>query len=164
VILLGSVAAIIAGVLIWTMGWLWADAVGSILISAIIILGAWRLILDSVNVLLEGTPRHISLAASSRRSRNRRRGGVHDLHVWTISSGIEACRAHNSRRFRIALRAAGSRSNNLHERFGIDHLTIQMETLDLEAEAVYVCETERNASSLPSGKERDAWKVISSSS
>lgn len=141
--LLGSVAAIIAGVLIWTMGWLWADALGSVLISAIIILGAWRLILDSVNVLLEGTPRHINLAAvESTILETDGVGGVHDLHVWTISSGIEALSAHISHDDSVShseLLAVVRRK--LHERFGIDHLTIQMETLDLEAEAVYVCET-----------------------
>ncbi len=141
--LLGSVAAIVTGVLIWVWGWMWADAVGSILISAIIILGAWRLILDSVNVLLEGTPRHISLAAvESTILETSGVGGVHDLHVWTISSGIEALSAHITHDESVVhselLAAVRSK---LHDRFGIDHLTIQMETLDLEAEAVYVCET-----------------------
>jgi len=141
--LLGSAAAIVAGVLIWSMGWLWADAAGSVLISAIIILGAWRLILDSVNVLLEGTPRHINLAVvESEILETAGVGGVHDLHVWTISSGIEALSAHITHDDSVShselLAAVRSK---LHDRFGIDHLTIQMETLDLEAEAVYVCET-----------------------
>jgi cobalt-zinc-cadmium efflux system protein len=141
--LLGSVAAIIAGGLIWTMGWLWADAVGSILISAIIILGAWRLILDSVNVLLEGTPRHISLAAvESTILDTAGVAGVHDLHVWTISSGIEALSAHINHDDSVShSELLALVRSKLHDRFGIDHLTIQMETLDLEAEAVYVCET-----------------------
>jgi cobalt-zinc-cadmium efflux system protein len=141
--LLGSVAAIVTGILIWTMGWMWADAVGSILISAIIILGAWRLILDSVNVLLEGTPRHISLATvESTILETKGVGGVHDLHVWTISSGIDALSAHITHDDTVphsellaAVRA------KLYDEFGIDHLTIQMETLALEAEAVYICET-----------------------
>lgn len=141
--LLGSVAAIVAGVLIWTRGWMWVDAVGTILISAIIIFGSWRLILDSVNVLLEGTPRHINLAAvESTILDTTGVGGVHDLHVWTISSGIEALSAHITHGDSVShsdlLAAVRSR---LHDNFGIDHLTIQMETLDLEAEAVYVCET-----------------------
>jgi cobalt-zinc-cadmium efflux system protein len=141
--LLGSVAAIVAGVLIWTLGWLWADALGSILISAIIILGAWRLILDSVNVLLEGTPRHINLAAvETTILETDGVGGVHDLHVWTISSGIEALSAHITHDDSVShSELLAVVRNNLHDRFGIDHLTIQMETLDLEAEAVYVCET-----------------------
>jgi cobalt-zinc-cadmium efflux system protein len=141
--LLGSVAAIVAGILILALGWLWADPVGSILISAIIILGAWRLILDSVNVLLEGTPRHISLAAvESTILETTGVGGVHDLHVWTISSGIEALSAHISHDDSVVhSELLQLVRKKLHDQFGIDHLTIQMETLDREAEAVYICET-----------------------
>ena len=141
--MLGSVAAIVAGLLILAFGWTWADAVGSALISLIIIYGAWRLIIDSVNVLLEGTPPHINLAAVEQAIvETEGVGGVHDLHVWTISSGIDALSAHIShdqsiRHSELLAKVRGK----LHDRFGIDHLTIQMETLDLEAEAVYVCET-----------------------
>lgn len=141
--LAGSVAAIIAGVLIIAFGWVWADAVTSILISLIIVYGAWRLVGDSVNVLLEGTPSHISLAAVEQTILETSGvGGVHDLHVWTISSGLEALSAHISHDSSVPhseLLAVVQRK--LHDRFGIDHLTIQMETLDLEAEVVYVCET-----------------------
>lgn len=130
--LLGSVTAILAGILILAFGWLWADAAGSILISAIIVFGAWRLILESVNVLLEGTPSHINLT-SVEESITSTQGvtGFHDLHVWTISSGIDALSVH------IKLSPSVDHSlllNNirekLHSNFGIDHLTIQMETED----------------------------------
>ena len=141
--MLGSIAAIVAGVLIVGLGWLWADAAGSMLISIIIIVGAWRLILESVNVLLEGTPPHISLAAvETVILETDGVDGVHDLHIWTISSGIHALSAHISHGTEVAhseLLAAVRR--RLHDEFGIDHLTIQMETLQREAEAVYVCET-----------------------
>ena len=141
--LLGSVAAIIAGVLILGFGWMWADALSSILISAIIIVGAWRLILESVNVLLEGTPSHINLSAVEEAiATTSGVKGIHDLHVWTISSGIDSLSAHISHNDSVAhstlLVAVRQR---LHDRFGIDHLTIQMETQNHEAEAVYVCET-----------------------
>lgn len=141
--LLGSVMAIIAGVLILTLGWLWADAAGSILISLIIVAGAWRLIVESVNVLLEGTPAHISLSAvESAILDTAGVAGVHDLHVWTISSGIDALSAHISHDETVSHSdLLATVRAKLHDRFGIDHLTIQMETLSLEAEAVYICET-----------------------
>src|SRR5688572_22619819 len=141
--LLGSVAAIVAGILIVTSGWMWADAAGSILISLIIIVGAWRLILDSVNVLLEGTPRHIDLS-SVEDSITGTAGviGIHDLHIWTISSGIHALSVHISHDESVVhsdlLSVVRQR---LHDGFGIDHLTIQMETAARETEAVYICET-----------------------
>lgn len=141
--LLGSVTAIAAGLLILTLGWFWADAVCSVLISLIIIIGAWRLIMESVNVLLEGTPRHINLSAvESAILHTDGVAGVHDLHVWTISSGIDALSAHISHDESVMhSELLAVIRQKLHDGFGIDHLTIQMETLALEAEAVYVCET-----------------------
>ena len=94
---LGSVAAILAGLAIFFYGWFWADAFFSLVISGIIIVGSIRLILESVDVLLEGTPRHIDLeAVESAILKTDGVSGVHDLHVWTISSGIEALSAHIS--------------------------------------------------------------------
>ncbi|HNQ14489.1 MAG TPA: helix-hairpin-helix domain-containing protein, partial [Pyrinomonadaceae bacterium] len=69
-------------------------------------------------------------------------GGVHDLHVWTISSGIHALSAHITHDESIAhSELLVEVRTRLHERFGIDHLTIQMETPGRETEAVYICET-----------------------
>lgn len=141
--LLGSVTAIIAGILIITVGWLWADALCSILISLIIVFSAWRLIMESVNVLLEGTPTHINLSAvETTILETDGVSGVHDLHVWTISSGIEALSAHISHNDSVVHSELLVKvRERLHTSFGIDHLTIQMETQDRKAEAVYVCET-----------------------
>ncbi len=141
--MLGSIAAILAGLAIIFFGWLWADAVTSVVISVIIIVGAWRLILESVNVLLEGTPRRIDLSAVENHIlATDGVEGIHDLHVWTISSGIDALSAHITHDTSISHSELLVRvRDGLRQRFGIEHLTIQMETLDNEAEAVYVCET-----------------------
>ncbi len=138
---LGSVAAIGAGLLIIAFGWLWTDAVVSVLISLIIIYGAWKLIRESVNVLLEGTPSHINLTAveqSILKMENVQ--DVHDLHVWTITSGMEALSVH------IVHLDSVSPSNllqtvreKLHDEFGIDHLTIQMEKASDEKENPHPC-------------------------
>lgn len=140
---LGSAAAIAAGLLILGFGWMWADALSSVFISVVIIYGAWRLVAESVNVLLEGTPRHIDLASVEAVMRETKGvSSVHDLHVWTISSGIEALSAHinhdNTVSHADLLAAVRDR---LNERFGIVHLTIQMESANHETEAVYICET-----------------------
>ncbi len=138
---LGSVAAITAGVLILSFGWVWADAATSVLISLIIVFSAWNLIKESVNVLLEGTPSHINLAAvgaTIRETDNVR--DVHDLHVWTIASGMEALSVH------IIHEKGASQSDllkgvraRLHDEFGIDHLTIQMETFEEEMTDAHPC-------------------------
>jgi cobalt-zinc-cadmium efflux system protein len=140
---LGSVVAIAAGVLIIFFGWTQADAIGSFLISLIIVFSAWNLIRESINVLLEGTPSHINLAAVE--TVIRQTSGVrdvHDLHVWTITSGLEALSAHVRYDETIAQNdILKSLRHRLNHDFGIDHLTIQMETPDLEDESVHFCET-----------------------
>jgi len=138
---LGSVTAIVAGVLIIAFGWLWADAVCSVLISLIIVFGAWRLIRDSVNVLLEGTPSHINLTAVEQTIlQTESVENVHDLHVWTITSGMEALSVHIVHKETI-LQANLLKSirEKLHDEFGIDHLTIQMETREDEQSNLHQC-------------------------
>ena len=90
---LGSVTAIGAGILIVSFGWVWADAVSSVLISLIIIFGSWNLIKERVNVLLEGTPANINLTSvETAILATENVNAVHDLHVWTITSGLDAFR------------------------------------------------------------------------
>src|ERR1700730_19175001 len=92
---LGSVAAIVAGVLMTLFGWYAADPLFSVIISLMIIWGSVRLIREATNVLLEGTPAHINLAAvEAAILQTEGVDNVHDLHVWTITSGREALSAH----------------------------------------------------------------------
>ena len=138
---LGSVTAIVAGILILAYGWVWADAVCSFLISLIIIFSAWRLIRESVNVLLEGTPARINLTAVEESIRQTEEvEDVHDLHVWTITSGMEALSVHIVHRETISqTRLLKKIREKLHEDFGIDHLTIQLETPEEEAANSHNC-------------------------
>jgi cobalt-zinc-cadmium efflux system protein len=138
---LGSVAAILAGVCILLFGWYAADAVFSVVISVLIIWGSVLLIKESTNVLLEGTPAHINLAAVENAILDTRGvSDVHDLHVWTITSGREALSAHVIHASSISqpdlLRELRMK---LHDRFGVDHLTIQMETPDFEDDTFHFC-------------------------
>ena len=138
---LGSVAAILAGLCIALFGWYAADALFSVVISVLIIWGSVRLIRESTNVLLEGTPAHINLAAvEDAILATAGVSDVHDLHVWTITSGREALSAHVIHSETIS-QAALLRElrTKLHDRFGVDHLTIQMETSDFEDETFHFC-------------------------
>lgn len=138
---LGSLGAIIAGALMWLYGWYAADALFSALIGVLIVWSSWRLIRESTNVLLEGTPAHINLAAVEDSILHTDGvADVHDLHVWTITSGREALSAHVIHAYEVSqpellkeLRA------KLYDRFGVDHLTIQMETPDFEDETYHFC-------------------------
>ncbi len=140
---LGSVTAIAAGILIISFGWMWADAVSSVLISLIIIYGSWNLIQETINVLLEGTPAHINLAeVETAILVTDGVTAVHDLHVWTITSGLEALSAHVQHDETIVqAELLKTLRQQLHDKFGIDHLTIQMETPDFEDDAVHFCQT-----------------------
>ena len=143
---LGSVSAILAGILILVFGWMWVDAVVSILISLIIIFGAWRLIRESVNVLLEGTPSHINLTAVEQAIRKTDYvQDVHDLHVWTITSGIEALSVHVVHQKKISQPQLLKKvKDKIQDDFGIEHLTIQMETLADEKEDLHNCFSDTN--------------------
>jgi cobalt-zinc-cadmium efflux system protein len=127
---LSSVAALVAAGVVVTTGWTAADALASALIVLLILPRSWNLLRQALNVLLEGVPAHLSLgeieAAMTDVAGVKR---VHDLHVWTLTSGREAMSAHvivgdvrESERLLSELHAV------LHERFGIDHTTIQIET------------------------------------
>ena len=138
---LGSVGAITAGLLMRFYGWYWADAAVSAVIALLIIWSAWHLIRESTNVLLEGTPAHINLASVEQAIRTT--GGVedvHDLHVWTITSGRDALSAHVVHTTTVAQPALlNALRLKLHDRFGVDHLTIQMETEEFEDEPFHFC-------------------------
>ena len=133
---LGSVGAIAAGVIIWRWGWTLADPIISVVMSLLIIYSSWHLIRESVNILLEGTPSHINVRAVIA-AMHEVRGvtDVHDLHVWTISSGKDALSAHVTVMHGVEHRATlEALQERLQRDFNIGHATLQLEMLD-ESEA-----------------------------
>jgi cobalt-zinc-cadmium efflux system protein len=138
---LGSVGAIIAGALMSVYGWYTADPLFSCLIGLLIIWSSWHLIRESTNVLLEGTPAHINLAAvEDAIMQTEGVQDVHDLHVWTITSGREALSAHVIHIETISqAEILRELRTKLSDRFGVDHLTIQLETPDFEDETFHFC-------------------------
>lgn len=127
--LLGSAAAIAAGVLIVWRGWRWADPLFSVVISLLIVYNSWRIVADAVNVLLEGAPSHINMAAVEQAIREVAGvRAIHDLHIWTITSDRHVLTAH------IVVSSADESCRVLREvrtlladRFNLAHSTIQIE-------------------------------------
>ena len=127
--LLGSLGVVVAAVLVLTMGWERADPVIAILIGVLIVISSWRILRESVEVLLEGTPAGIDAEAVGRRMAAMEGvTEVHDLHIWTITSGFPALSAHvlvgqgedcHARRRELAAM--------LDHDFGIGHSTLQVE-------------------------------------
>jgi cobalt-zinc-cadmium efflux system protein len=126
---LGSVGVLVAAVIILATGWTPIDSLVSVAIGLFMVARTWRLLTQVVNVLLEGTPPHLDVTeidGAMRGVAGVRR--VHDLHVWTLTSGREAMSAHvvvedmgESERLLDELHRV------LHARFGVDHTTIQLE-------------------------------------
>lgn len=130
---LGSAAAIIAGVGVWQFGWLWIDPVASIFLAVLVFYGAWRLVGESVHVLLEGVPKGMDLV-QIRRAMQTVSGVIEvcDLHIWTVKSGVYALSAH------VVVQELGDGSRILREmnrildaEFDIRHSTLQLELHDL---------------------------------
>ncbi len=93
--LLGSVGAIGAGAVILLTGWTPADAIASVLIAGLILLGAWRLVREATEILLEMVPRHVDMTDVLKDLRSiSGLENVHDLHVWTLTSGFVALSGH----------------------------------------------------------------------
>ncbi len=126
---LGRLGALAACAAVWVVGWNWVDPAVSLLIGGLIIYSSWRLLKESVAVLMEIAPRAIDVD-QVRQTILQSPGvlDVHDLHVWTITSGMDSLSAHVVvadgqapdsvlRRLRDALR----------QRFGISHVTLQLE-------------------------------------
>lgn len=127
--LLGSVAALIAGAVVYFTGWLPIDPILSMAIAGLILFSTISLLREAMHVLMEGVPRHVELAAVGRElAAIAGVTGVHDLHVWNISSGQVALSAHLDLEDMSRWAQILERSRNmLRERFGIHHLTLQPE-------------------------------------
>jgi cobalt-zinc-cadmium efflux system protein len=128
---LSSAAVIVAAAVMLLTGWTVVDALASGVIGLLILPRTFALLKQAVNVLLEGVPAHLNLAEiedALRGARGVKR--VHDLHVWTLTSGREAMSAHvEVEPGTPASRVLDELHVVLHARFGIDHTTIQIETV-----------------------------------
>jgi cobalt-zinc-cadmium efflux system protein len=128
---LGSVGVIVAAVVIFLTGWTPIDALVSALIGLLILPRTWSLLKTALDVLLEATPAHLDLDAIAAAMREVRGvASVHDLHVWTITSGFVAMSGHVQARTRPSGDVLHDLQDLLRERFGIEHVTLQVESDD----------------------------------
>lgn len=127
---LGSIGAISAGLIMYFTGWYQADPIISMMLGALIFYSSGKLIMDSVNVLLEGVPSHIDLSSLERRMAELEGvRDVHDLHVWCITPSKMCCMSGH-----LVVEEGMDRKRlittlikMLREEFGIDHTTFQLE-------------------------------------
>lgn len=128
--MLGSVGAIVAALVIYFFGWGIADPIASVLVAALILYSGWRVTKDSLHVLMEGSPEHLNLEElKAKLLAINTVQSVHDLHVWSITSGVPMLSCHltisgEGRHDQVLHHA----QKLLHDEFGIDHSTIQVES------------------------------------
>ncbi len=127
--LLGSIGAIVASLVILTTGWVYADPIISVLIGVLVLASSWKLLRESVNILLESTPPGLDAQEVGRKMAEFPGiTEVHDLHIWTITSGFPALAAH----------VLVAPDENCHDRrrdlekllareYGIEHTTLQVD-------------------------------------
>ncbi len=128
---IASIGVIVGGIIIAITGWGIVDPIIAVVISCIILWGAFRLVKESTDILLEAAPGHIDVAEVNRAIlavpgvRD-----VHDMHVWTITSGIHALSAHlliDDQTVAHSAEIARAVEQGLAERFSISHTTLQLE-------------------------------------
>ena len=130
--LLGSVGVVTAALLIQFTGWLIADPIVSVLMTALIIRGAWRLVREAVDVLLESVPAHISPGAV--RAQLEAIPGiesVHDLHIWSVATGVVAMSVHAIVREPERQQHVLEHIHDAMRLFGIGHVTAQLERMEM---------------------------------
>jgi cobalt-zinc-cadmium efflux system protein len=135
---LGSLGAILAAITIMATGRTWVDPAVGMGIALFIVPRTWRLLTQAVNVLLEGTPAHLYVAEVEAAMRGVRGVvQVHDLHIWTLTSGKYAMSGHAIvDNLAVGDQLLAELHAVLHARFGIDHTTIQLESRPLVQIAV----------------------------
>jgi cobalt-zinc-cadmium efflux system protein len=141
---MGSVGAIAAGIIMLMTGWYLADPIISVVIGFLILFSSWRVLKESVMVLMEGTPNHIDINEIETVIKSL--PGVlnfHDLHVWTVTSGFISLSVHvnlhDCRSVEHSQSILKELRDILHERFGIEHTTIQIEQGEPECSPPSTC-------------------------
>lgn len=129
--LLGSVGAIIAALLIMFFDWGWADPLASLIVAVLVLISGWRVTRDAVHVLMEGTPSDVDIDAIEQQlSAVKEVENVHDLHVWSITSGFNAISCHVVVCSELTIREAQTlltEIEHLLAKENIHHSTIQFE-------------------------------------
>lgn len=141
--LLGSVAAILAALAIMFYGWTWADPLISVLVAILVLRSGYFVLQDALHILMEGTPRHINSTEISQLLQAQAEvAGIHDLHVWTITSGQHALACHVVVQEDLRLSEVQTllhRLESLLHEHGIAHVTLQMESRNHGHDEAAVC-------------------------
>ncbi len=136
-----ATGVVVAGVVVAFTGASVADPVVSLLIGVLILWSSWSILVESVNVLMEGVPKDLDLVTLERSVREVPGViGAHDLHVWTVSSGLVACSCHvvvTEQSVRSGQQVLRAVVDVLKRSFGVTHTTVQVEVEGCEPNEIY---------------------------
>jgi cobalt-zinc-cadmium efflux system protein len=140
---LSTLGALVAGMLIMVTGWTILDPLVSVLIGLLIVWNAWLIIRESVEILLEGTPRDIDVQTMVKDIQQVHGvHGVHDLHVWSITQNMRALSAHvlvDDESISVGAGIQRQINDVLQQQYNIAHATLQLECVGCEPDTLY-CE------------------------
>ncbi|WP_188453372.1 cation diffusion facilitator family transporter [Virgibacillus oceani] len=149
--LLGSVGAIIAALLIIFFDWVWADPLASVIVAILVLISGWRVTKDAVHVLMEGTPKNVDLDDIINTMENTKDIiSIHDLHVWSITSGQNALSCHAVVDGELSVHESQKLLRTIEhdlEHKNIGHVTIQMESKEHPHDDSLMCQNDHESSS-----------------
>jgi len=125
-----SLGVVVAGILFIAQGWLWIDPVMSLIIVAVILVATWGVLRDSLNYSIDAVPKSINIPAIKNYLTNLESvNGIHDLHIWPMSTTEIAMTVHIMvNKISLDNNFLSNIQQHLHDHFGIEHSTIQVET------------------------------------
>ncbi|WP_404451225.1 cation diffusion facilitator family transporter [Virgibacillus necropolis] len=149
--LLGSVGAIVAALLIMFFNWGWADPLASVIVAILVLISGWRVTKDAIHVLMEGTPKNIELDDIIQ-TMEHVEGilSIHDLHVWSITSGQNALSCHAVVDGDLSIHECQELLRTIEhelEHKGIGHVTIQMENNEHTHDDSLMCQNDHSSTS-----------------
>lgn len=148
--LLGSVGAVAAALLIMFFGWGWADPLASVIVATLVLISGWRVAKDAIHVLMEGTPKNVDLDDIIQTMENVSGiASIHDLHVWSITSGQNALSCHAVVDGELSVQDSQKMLRTLEhelEEKGVGHVTVQMENHEHPHEDTLICQNEHDTS------------------
>lgn len=147
--LLGSVGAVVAALLIMFFNWGWADPLASVIVAVLVLFSGWRVTKEAIHVLMEGTPKNIDLDDVIK-TIEKVPGimGIHDLHVWSITSGQNALSCHTVVDGDLSIYESQQLLRTIEhelEHKGIGHVTIQMENSEHPHEESLLCQYDQES-------------------
>lgn len=148
--MLGSIGAIIAALLILFFGWGWADPLASVIVAVLVLRSGYLVTKSGLHVLMEGTPHNVDVEEVINIIKNTKGiQGVHDLHVWSITSGLNALSCHAVVANEMTIAESEQLLRQIEhdlEHNNIHHMTIQLETSDHLHDNSILCKVEAEPS------------------